>query len=267
MGTCLDWHSTIVQALPSELSEQERSRFALQWRQSYFDYNAERLRNGQPVEDFDETQRRVLESYLDQHLDIKHLFTTQTKENLVHAWHNQRAWPDVAEALRKLKHERGLEVLVHANGSTRRTYSTGEQDNSNHVIATRCLALTSFTLFYTITQFCLRHVLTLSSVQLDLTRSAGLQFDMLLSSELLGTYKPGAESYHKATSLLKLRPEECVTVAAHAYDTRGAKAVGMKTVYIYRWTDDILEDHELVKHENDAYLLDMMELDETIAAL
>ena len=222
MGTCLDWHSTIVQALPTELSEQERSKFALQLRQAYFDYNAERLRNGQPVEDFDETQRRVLESYLDKHSDIKHLFTNEIKQGLVQAWHHQKAWPDVAEAIHKLKHERGLEVFVHANGSTR--------------------------------------------LQLDIVRSAGLQFDMLLSSELLGTYKPGAESYHKAMSLLKLKPEECVTVAAHAYDTRGAKAVGMKTVYVYRWTDDILEDHGLVKQENDAYLLDMTTLDETIAA-
>jgi 2-haloacid dehalogenase len=190
MGTCLDWHSTIVEALPFELSEQDRSNFALQWRQAYFDYNAERLRNGQPVEDFDETQHRVLESYLDRRSDIKHLFTTGVKEGLIQAWHHQKAWPDVVDALRKLKHERGLEVFVHANGSTR--------------------------------------------LQLDIIKSSGLQFNMLLSSELLGTYKPGAESYYKAMNLLKLRPEECVTVAAHAYDTRGAKAVGMKTVYVYR---------------------------------
>jgi 2-haloacid dehalogenase len=223
MGTCLDWHSTIVQGLPSTLSEQERSKFALQWRQAYFDYNAERLRDGQPVEDFDKTQRRVLESYLGQHPDIKHLFTTEINESLVHAWHHQKAWPDVAEAVRKLKQERGWEVFVHANGSTR--------------------------------------------LQLDVLRSSGLHFDMLFSSELLGSYKPGPESYRKAMSLLRLRPEECVTVAAHAYDTRGAKAVGMKTVYVYRSTDDILEDQETVKQENDAYLLDMTELDETIAAL
>lgn len=47
-------------------------------------------------------------------------------------------------------------------------------------------------------------------------------------------------------------------VAAHASDTRGAKAVGMKTIYVYRATDDILEDQEVVKGENDAYLEDGM---------
>ena len=223
MGTCLDWHSTITEALPSKLSYEDRSKFALEWRQAYFDYNAERLKMNQPIEDFDETQRRVLGSYLDRHPDIKQFFTSEITEDLVKAWHRQRAWPDVADAIRKLRHEKGYEVFVHANGSTR--------------------------------------------LQLDIARSAGLQFDLLISSEILGTYKPGAENYLKAMQLLKLTPEECVTVAAHAYDTRGAKAVGMKTVYIYRWTDDILEDQEVVKKENDAYLTNMTQLDEVIATL
>jgi 2-haloalkanoic acid dehalogenase type II len=119
--------------------------------------------------------------------------------------------------------ERGWEVFVHANGTTR--------------------------------------------LQLDIVRSSGLNFDMLFSSELLGCYKPAPENYLKALDLLKLSPEQCVTVAAHAYDLRGAKAVGMKTVYVYRWTDDVLEDREIVKGENDAYLNDMKELADTIAKL
>jgi len=49
MGTCLDWHSTIIQNLPASLSEEDNSTFALEWRQAYFDHNATRLRNGQPV--------------------------------------------------------------------------------------------------------------------------------------------------------------------------------------------------------------------------
>ena len=58
--------------------------------------------------------------------------------------------------------------------------------------------------------------------------------------------------------LLKYKSEECVTVAAHAYDVRGAKAMGMKTIYVRLsldrlWTDDIREDHEIVKGEFNAY--------------
>lgn len=225
MGTCLDWHSSIVQALPDEIPGPQKSTFALDYREAYFDYNAKRVTDGSPVEDFDDTQRRVLDVFLEssQNSEIKHFVTPETKARLIAAWHHQRAWPDVAEAIRKLKVEGGLEVFVHANGSTR--------------------------------------------LQLDIVKSSGLQFDMLFSSELLGNYKPAPEMYQKAFKLLKLRPEEVVMVAAHAYDLRGAKTVGMKTVYIYRWTDDIHEDQQTIKRENDAYLRDMQTLSATIASL
>ena len=188
MGTCLDWHSSIVQALPSALSEEEKSEFALEVRQAYFDENADRIRKGLEVENFDNTQRRVLDAFLEGRPEVKHAFSPAVKERFVSAWHHQKAWPDVPEAIKKLKRERGWEVYVHANGSTR--------------------------------------------LQLDITKSAGLQFDLLLSSELLGSYKPAPESYLKALKVLQLKPEECVMVAAHAYDLRGAKAVGIKTVYV-----------------------------------
>ncbi|CAF9916979.1 hypothetical protein IMSHALPRED_003361 [Imshaugia aleurites] len=222
MGTCLDWHSSIVPTLPSALTPEARSNFALEWRQAYFDANAARLHAGKPPEDIDITHRRVLAEVLDKHPDIKPLFAEEVKDNAVKAWHAQKAWPDVPDAVRKLK-ERGWEVFVHANGTTR--------------------------------------------LQLDLVRSSGLDFGMLFSSQLLGCYKPAPENYHKALELLKLRPEECVTVAAHTADLRGAKAVGMKTVYIRRWTDDIREDQEEIRRENDAYLEDMRALGSTIAKL
>jgi 2-haloacid dehalogenase len=84
-------------------------------------------------------------------------------------------------------------------------------------------------------------------LQLDLTRSSGLSFNMLFSSQLLGVYKPSPEAYKKALQLVKLQPEEVVLVAAHAYDLRGAQNVGMKSIYIHRWTDDIDEDMDNVK--------------------
>ncbi|KAL3713498.1 hypothetical protein TMatcc_002201 [Talaromyces marneffei ATCC 18224] len=101
-------------------------------------------------------------------------------------------------------------------------------------------------------------------LQLDLCRSSGLSFDMLFSSELLGVYKPDRDSYEKLLSLLKLKGEECVLVAAHAYDTRGAREVGMRTVYVRRWTDDVLEDMDVVKGENDAFLEGMEGLGDVI---
>ena len=101
-------------------------------------------------------------------------------------------------------------------------------------------------------------------LQLDLCKSSGLSFNMLFSSQLVGVYKPAPESYRKVLELVQVKPEETVMVAAHAYDVRGGKEAGMKTVYIHRWTDDINEDMEVVKGENDFFLEDMTNLAETI---
>ncbi|CAI6080291.1 unnamed protein product [Clonostachys chloroleuca] len=104
-------------------------------------------------------------------------------------------------------------------------------------------------------------------LQLNLTRSSGLKFNMLFSSQILGVYKPNPEAYTKALELVQLRPCEVVLVAAHAYDLRGAKNCGMKTIYIHRWTDDIEEDMEQVRGEFDVFLEDMESLPAAIANL
>jgi 2-haloalkanoic acid dehalogenase type II len=104
-------------------------------------------------------------------------------------------------------------------------------------------------------------------LQLDLCKSSGLQFNMLFSSELLGMYKPAPESYRKTLELVNVKPEESVMIAAHAYDLRGGKKAGMRTVYIHRWTDDIKEDMEVVKGENDFFMEDMTSLVEIIGRL
>ena len=104
-------------------------------------------------------------------------------------------------------------------------------------------------------------------LQLDLCRSSGLSFNLLFSAEMLGVYKPDPESYRKTLQLVKVKPAESVMVAAHAYDTRGAKEAGMKTVYIHRWTDDINEDMDVVRGENDFFLEDMTDLATVIAQL
>jgi 2-haloalkanoic acid dehalogenase type II len=104
-------------------------------------------------------------------------------------------------------------------------------------------------------------------LQLNLCRSSGLKFDMLFSSHLLGVYKPSPESYQKALELVKLKPEEVVQVAAHISDLRGAKGVGLKTIYIKRWTDDIEEDPEVVRGEVDYFLDDMTRLPEVLTEI
>ena len=79
-------------------------------------------------------------------------------------------------------------------------------------------------------------------LQLDLTRSSRLEFDMLFSSQLLGFTKPNPDTYLKAMSLVGAIAESSLMVAARAYDLRAAKAVCMKTSYVRRWTEDTKED-------------------------
>ncbi|THV05758.1 haloacid dehalogenase [Dendrothele bispora CBS 962.96] len=79
-------------------------------------------------------------------------------------------------------------------------------------------------------------------LQLDLVQSSGLPFHTLFSSQLLELTKPDPAIYLKVTSLLDVKPEECLMVAAHAYDVRAAATVGMKTAYIHRTTEDPDED-------------------------
>ncbi|KAJ6782233.1 hypothetical protein PWT90_08861 [Aphanocladium album] len=233
MGTCLDWHGSIAQALPAAFPRTSASSFALQWRRLYFLSNKARLERGLAPEDIDVTLDRTLSALVADHFaEHASLFADEpaARQRLIRSWHTQRAWPDVAAAMARIRSEpggggnsSGLELFVHGNGTTR--------------------------------------------LQLDLVRASGLgeHFAMLFSSELLGVYKPDRRAYEKALELVRVRPEEVVMVAAHAYDLRGAKEVGMKTVYIRRWTDDIDEDMEQVLREVDVFLENMDTLPETIA--
>jgi len=223
MGTCLDWHTSVVNSLPSSIPREERSRLALEWRRRYFIENSQRHQQGLFPEDIDITLARVLETVLPDFPSTSASMSPDVKRKMIQAWHSQPAWPEVGKAIRSLREDLGLEVFVHANGTTR--------------------------------------------LQLDLTRSSGLDFNMLFSSQLLGVYKPSPVAYQKALELVKLKAEEVVLVAAHAYDLRGAQSVGLKTVYIRRWTDDIDEDMDKVKAEFDAFLDNMETLPVVISKM
>lgn len=180
MGTCLDWHSAVTASLPSSLPEQTRSQFALAWRQAYFDHNATRLASGQPPEDIDISHRTTLRAQLaSSPPEVQAAFasTPGAEEACIAAWHAQPAWPDVSAAIEKLR------ASSSAGG--------GDLDVLVHANGT-------------------------ARLQLDLCRSSGLRFDALLSSELLGVYKPAPESYRRALELLRCEAGECVMVAAHA---------------------------------------------------
>jgi len=68
----------------------------------------------------------------------------------------------------------------------------------------------------------------------DLARFGGLPFDCILSAELCQAYKPDPRTYQLVPSLLRLRPEEVMMVAAHPSDLRAAAAEGLRTAYVPR---------------------------------
>jgi 2-haloacid dehalogenase len=68
----------------------------------------------------------------------------------------------------------------------------------------------------------------------SLVKSAGLRFDVLLSAQLAGSYKPAPEVYLTALRLLGCPPEEACMVAAHEGDLRAAAALGLRPAFIAR---------------------------------
>ena len=68
----------------------------------------------------------------------------------------------------------------------------------------------------------------------NMAKNAGLPWDVILSAELSGHYKPDPEVYIKAADLLGLPHEKVMMVAAHRGDLRAAGALGFKTAFVPR---------------------------------
>lgn len=68
----------------------------------------------------------------------------------------------------------------------------------------------------------------------DLAVSANLPWDRILSGEFVRRYKPDPEVYTMAVDCLRLPPDEIMMVAAHKYDLKAAKAVGLRTAFVER---------------------------------
>jgi len=70
-----------------------------------------------------------------------------------------------------------------------------------------------------------------------MAKHAGLPWDLVLSAELFGHYKPDPETYLGAARLLGLAPEQVMMVAAHNEDLRAAQGLGLKTGFVARPTE------------------------------
>ena len=72
------------------------------------------------------------------------------------------------------------------------------------------------------------------SLLANMAKHAGLPWDVILSAELAGHYKPDPEAYLTAAKLLDLTPGEVMMVAAHPDDLAAAARVGFQTAYVPR---------------------------------
>ncbi|KAG8699996.1 hypothetical protein FRC08_004990 [Ceratobasidium sp. 394] len=85
-------------------------------------------------------------------------------------------------------------------------------------------------------------------------KSAELKFDLLLTSDLIGAYKPARKMYQTALHALDLKPEEVAMVAAHEWDLGASQELGMKAIYIERWTEDRAVNRDALRDRFDLYI-------------
>jgi 2-haloacid dehalogenase len=76
-----------------------------------------------------------------------------------------------------------------------------------------------------------------TSLLLRMAKRAGLPWDAILGSDVVGTYKPKPEAYLRTVDILALRPEEVFLVAAHNDDLAAARRCGMRTAFVARPTE------------------------------
>ncbi|MFE2432044.1 haloacid dehalogenase type II [Streptomyces sp. NPDC059373] len=95
---------------------------------------------------------------------------------------------------------------------------------------------------------------------LRLNAYAGLRWHQALSAENAQAYKPAPEVYQLAVDAAGCPSERVLMVAAHAWDLRGAQAVGMRTAYVQRPVGDPPERTDTFNWRSNS-------LDELVAAL
>jgi 2-haloacid dehalogenase len=69
---------------------------------------------------------------------------------------------------------------------------------------------------------------------INLARAGRLQFDAILSAELIHSYKPDPKVYLMAAELLEVTPQRLLMTACHSDDLRAAADAGLRTAYISR---------------------------------
>ena len=67
-----------------------------------------------------------------------------------------------------------------------------------------------------------------------MAKHAGLPWDAVLSADIVGAYKPNPRVYSTACTMLGLRNEQVMMVAAHRGDLDAAASLGLQTAFVHR---------------------------------
>ena len=76
-----------------------------------------------------------------------------------------------------------------------------------------------------------------TALLVNMGKNAGLPWDFVVGSDLLGAYKPDAAAYLGAAAVLRLDPGQVMLVAAHNDDLGAARDAGLATAFVPRPTE------------------------------
>lgn len=69
---------------------------------------------------------------------------------------------------------------------------------------------------------------------IDVSRCNGIDWDCIVSCEMIGSYKPNPEAYATCARWIGCRPDEIVMVACHNFDLLAARQVGFRSAFVRR---------------------------------
>jgi 2-haloacid dehalogenase len=73
-----------------------------------------------------------------------------------------------------------------------------------------------------------------TALVVDVSRRNGIDWDAIISCEMIGVYKPQPQAYATAARWLALQPAEVLMVACHNFDLNAAQAAGFRTAFVRR---------------------------------
>jgi 2-haloacid dehalogenase len=229
-GTCVDWRSSVTNALikaaktafasanssvnktavynASNLSAENWGRFAQEWRNSYKAFvKSIALDPSIKFKTVDEHHHDALLELMTK-WSIEGLWSADQVRELSLIWHRLDPWADSVQGMKKLNTK----------------FQTGTLSNGNMGLLE------------------------------DLRAHSHIPFTHLFSGEQFGSYKPNPKVYLGAVAKLGLEPHQCAMVAAHLSDIKAAKSYGLRAIYVERPREEDFTAEEVQKAREDGFV-------------